>query len=73
VGSGDGEQTLLAAELGEQLAAMANHLPPFARQRQLGVVLGDRGRDDDLGPIGEVRRIVSERRVDPRRPQPLHI
>ena len=46
VGSGDRQQPLLAAELGQQLTAVADRQAALAGQGQLGVVLADRGRDD---------------------------
>jgi len=47
--------------------------PALAGQGQLRVVGADRGRDDDLGPLGQVGGVVAERRLDPGRAQALHI
>ncbi len=73
MGAGDGDQPLLGAELGEEGAAVDRLDPPLASQRQLRVVLTDRGRDHHLGALGQVRRVVADDRPNPGRPQPLHI
>ncbi len=73
MGAGDGDQALLGAELGQQGAAVDRLDAALAGQRQLRVVLADRGRDDHLGALGQVRRVVADDRIEPRRTQPLHI
>ena len=73
VGAGDRDQPLLGAELGEQFAAVDDLLAALAGQRQLRVAVADRGRDDDLGALGQVGGVVADRRLDPRPAQPLHI
>ena len=60
VGAGDGDQALERAQLGEQLAAMEHPLPALAGPRQLGVVLGDRGRDDDVGVLRHGIGVVAD-------------
>ena len=49
VRAGDRDQPPLGAQLGEQLAAVEHPLAALAGARELGVVLGDRGRDHHLG------------------------
>ena len=73
MGAGDRDQPLLGAELGEQLTAVDRLDPALAGERQLRVVLGDRGRDDDLGPLGQVGGVVADDRLQPRLAQALHI
>jgi hypothetical protein len=52
---------------------MDHGLSAFASEDQLGVVLGDRGRDDDLGSRRHVLGVVPEPGIDPRGTEPLHV
>ena len=46
----------------------------LARERQLRVLLADRGGDDHLGPLGQVGGVVADDGLEPgARAQPLHI
>ena len=49
----------------------AQHRP--CRRRNLGVVVGDGGRHDDLGARRHVRDVVADDRLDPRLAQRPHI
>ena len=55
--------------LAEQVAAVEHRRTALARPRELRVVVADRGRDDDLRPLGHVRGVVPDRRLDPGVPQ----
>ena len=73
MGAGDRDQPLLGAELGQQRAAVDRLDPALAGQRQLRVVGADRGRDDDLGALGQVGGVVADDRLEAGRAQALHI
>ena len=66
---GHREQALSLAELGQQLAAVDHALAALARPRQLGVVLGDRGRDDHVGALGHRVGVMPDPRLEPRGPE----
>jgi hypothetical protein len=61
MGAGDRDQPLLRTELGQQLAAVEDALAALAGEGQLRVVLGHRGRDDDLGVLRQLLCVVSHR------------
>jgi hypothetical protein len=73
VGAGDREQTPLGAELGEELASVHDALPALPRPDELGVVVGDRGRDHYLGAGRDEGGVVADRRFDPGRLQALGV
>ena len=67
------DKPALGAHLGEQLAPMEDRLLALPGARQLGVVLGDRRRDDDLGVLGHRVSVVAHARREPRRPEAFHV
>ena len=69
----DRDQPAQRAELGEQLTAVDHPLAALAGERKLGVVLGDRGRHDDLGIRRDVGGVVADPRLEARLPQPAQI
>ena len=58
--AGDGDQALLGAELGQQGAAVDRLDAALAGKGKLGVAGADRGRDDDLGPLGQVGGVMAD-------------
>ncbi len=73
VRAGDRDQPPQRAELGEQLPAVDDPLAALARPRQLRVVVSDRGRDDDLGALRHLLGVMTDPRLEARRPQALQV
>ncbi len=73
VGARDREQSLLGAQLGEQIAPMDHRLAPLAGPCELGVVLTDGGRDNHLGVRRHRVGVVAHPGLQARRSQALEV
>jgi hypothetical protein len=73
VRAGDRDEPPGGADLGQQLPAVEHALAALAGDRKLGVFVADRGGHDDLRIEGHRLGVVTDRGVQPRLPQVLHI
>ncbi len=73
VGAGDREQSLLGAQLGEQIAPMDHRLAPLAGPCELRVVLPDGGRDHHLGVRRDGVGVVAHPGLQARRSEALEV
>ena len=64
VGAGHRDRALEPRELAQQVAAVAHRGAGGPGRGELGVVIGDRGGHNHLGPLGHIRRVVSQAGLD---------